>query len=225
MEDHFNYMSTDMVNNYIHELEEIEPSGDFEEFEEEAVNAYAKARLFLITAHQKQAETEKQTAELEELRRKEAEREQKERDERIAREAVEAARNAAEAETQRQREADQRKANEEKLAFERREMQLKLEAENSEKRRLESEQKLINDLKVAEDRANQAAENERKRIEYEQAAKNAEAEKQAAKRSHRTKINREILSFLTNAGLTEDDAKTVITLAAKSKAGKLTINY
>jgi hypothetical protein len=225
MEDQFNYMSTDMVNNYIHELEEFEPSGDFEEFEEEAVNAYAKARLFLITAHQKQAETEKQTAELEELRRKEAEREQKERDERIASEAVEAARNAAEVETQRQREADQRKANEEKLAFERREMQLKLDAENSEKRRLESEQKLINDLKAAEDRANQAAENERKIIKDRQAAEKAEAERIAKNRSHRTKVNREILLFLTNAGFSEDQAKLVITMAAKSKAGKLTINY
>ena len=163
--------------------------------------------------------------ELEELRRKEAEREQKERDDRIAREAVESARKAAEAETQRQREEDQRKANEEKLAAERREMQLKLEAENAEKRRLEAEQRHLDDLKAAELRAKQEAENERKAIEAQQAAEKAAADKLAANKAHRTKINREILSFLKNAGLTEDQAKTVITLAAKFKAGRLTIDY
>ena len=218
-------MSTLLINNYIHELEEFEPNGDFEEFEEEAQSAYAKAKLFLVTAHGKQAEAEKQQAELEELRRKEAEREQKERDDRIALEAVEAARKAAEVETQRQREEDQRKANEEKLAAERREMQLKLEAENAEKRRLEAEQRHIDELKAAEFRAKQEAENERKTIEAQQAAEKAQADKLAANKSHRAKINREILSFLVEAGLTEDNAKTVIILAAKNKAGRLTINY
>ena len=225
MEDHFTHMSTDMINNYIHELEEFEPHGDFEEFEEEAQAAFSRAKLFLVHAHNDRALAEKQQAELEELRRKEAEREQKERDDRIAREAVEAARKAAEAETQRQREEEQRKANEEKLAAERREMQLKLEAENAEKRRLEAEQRHLDDLKAAEFRAKQEAENERKAIEAQQAAEKAAADKLAANKAHRTKINREILSILKNAGLTEDQAKTVITLAAKNQAGRLTINY
>lgn len=218
-------MSTLLINNYIHELEEFEPRGDFEEFEEEAQAAYAKAKLFLVTAHSNQALAEKQKAELEELRKKEAEREQKEREERIAREAVELARKAAEAEAQRRREEDQRKANEEKLAAERREMQLKLEAENAEKRRLEAEQRHIDELKAAEDRANKEAENERKRIADAQEAERKEAERKAANKSHRAKINREILSLLIGGGLSEDHAKLVITLAAKGEAGRLKVDY
>ena len=218
-------LDADSIDLFIAMLQEKKPKGDFEEFEDQAVSAYSKSMLHLVDTHKKREAFEKQQAELEELRRKEAEREQKERDDRIAREAVESARKAAEAETQRQREEDQRKANEEKLAAERREMQLKLEAENAEKRRLEAEQRHLDDLKAAELRAKQEAENERKAIEAQQAAEKAAADKLAANKAHRTKINREILSFLKNAGLTEDQAKTVITLAAKFKAGRLTIDY
>lgn len=183
-----------------------------------------------------QLASEQQAAELERLRREAVEREQKERDERIAREAAEAARKQAEAEAQRKREDEQRKINDERLAAERREMQLKLEAENAERRRLEAEQKAEQDRKdaiergehekrQAELREKQAAENERLRIEREQAAAKAEADRQAANKAHRASVNREILSALVGSGLSEEQGKMVITMAAKGIAGRLSINY
>lgn len=184
---------------------------------------------FTIHVLQKRLEetlaAEAQAAELERLRKEAADRERKEREERIAREAAEAARKQAEIQAQRQREEDQRKINEERLAAERREMQLKLEAENAERRRLESEQRAEQEKKQAEQREKQAAENERLRILQAQAAEKAEADKQAANKAHRASVNREILSALVGAGLSENQAKMVVTMAAKSQAGRLTISY
>lgn len=74
-------------------------------------------------------------------------------------------------------------------------------------------------------RAKQAAENERRRIELEAAAAKAEADRQAANKEHRASVNREILTALMGAGISESDAKLVITLAAKCQAGRLLINY
>lgn len=172
-----------------------------------------------------QLAAEQQAADLERLRKEAAEREQREREERISREAAENARRQAESEAQRQREEEQRKINEERLAAERRELQLKLDAENAERRRLEAEQRAEQEKQQAALREKQAAENERLRIEREQAAAKAEADRQAANTAHRAKINREILSNLLGLGLNEDQARAVIKAAAKGEAGRLTINY
>lgn len=74
-------------------------------------------------------------------------------------------------------------------------------------------------------RAKQAAENERLRLERQAQEERAEAERQAANKQHRAEVNREILAVLVSEGLSEEDAKKVITLAAKNKAGRLIINY
>ena len=70
-----------------------------------------------------------------------------------------------------------------------------------------------------------AAENERIRIKAEQDAEQAELEKKAANKAYRAKVNREIVSLLTAAGLTEDSAKAVVTMAAKGELGKLVVAY
>ena len=46
-----------------------------------------------------------------------------------------------------------------------------------------------------------------------------------ANKEHVRGINRAILVALMQAGVAEEDAKTVISLAARKSAGKLTINY
>lgn len=202
----------------------------------ELAEAKEYAVFILDKKLKEQLAAEQQAAELERLRKEAAEREQHEREERIAREAAEAARKQAEAESQRQREEEQRKINDERLAAERREMQLKLEAENAERRRLEAEQQAEQERvraaeraeyekRQAEMRERQAAENERLRIEREQAAAKAESERHAANTAHRAKINREILASLIEIGLTDDLARAVIKAAAKGEAGRLIINY
>ncbi len=197
----------------------------FQEFEAEAHRTKEQCLSQLEQALSATLKREAEQAELERLRKEAAEREQKEREERLMREAAENARRQAEQEAQRQRDEQQRIANEEKLAAERREMQLKLQAEQAERQRIEAEQRAAYELQQAENRAKQAAENERLRIEQQQAAERAEAERQAANKQHRANVNREILAALVANGLTEDQAKMVVTLAAKGQAGRLTVQY
>ena len=52
-----------------------------------------------------------------------------------------------------------------------------------------------------------------------------DAANRLANKEHVRGINRAILVALMNAGIAEEDAKTVISLAARKSAGNLTINY
>jgi hypothetical protein len=197
----------------------------FEEFEAEAHRAKEQCLLQLEQYLQSAIKYEAEQAELDRLRKEAAEREQKEREERIAREAAENARRQAELEAQRQREAAEKAERDRQLESERQQMQLKLQAEQAERQRIEAEQRAEWERQQSEIRAKQAAEAERLRIEQQQAAEKAEADRQAANRQHRASVNREILAALVGAGFSEDQAKMVITIAAKGAAGRLVIQY
>lgn len=196
---------------------------------EEYLSQYVSAKDLAITTlkqrYQQAIYFEAQQAELERLRKEAAEREQKEREDRIAREAADNARRQAEQEAQRQRELAEKAERDRQLESERQQMQLKLQAEAAERQRLEAEQRAEWERQQSEIRAKQAAENERLRIEQQQAAERAEAELQATNKAHRASVNREILSSLVGSGFTEEQAKMVITLAAKGQCGRLVINY
>lgn len=168
---------------------------------------------------------EAEQAELERLRKEAAEREQKEREERLMREAAENARREAEQKAQREREDAARIEREKQLEAERREMQLKLQAEQAERQRIEAEKRAEHERQQSEIRAKQAAEAERQRIEQKQAAERAEAERQASNKAHRASVNREILAALVGVGLTEEQGKLVVRLAASKQCGQLVINY
>lgn len=161
----------------------------------------------LQSRYERQYAFEKQQKELERIRIENEERERKEREEAMRKEAAEQARIEAEQRAEREREAEQRKVAAEREAAERRELELKLQAE------------------AAERRAAEAAEQERRRIEQERQEEQELQRKAAANKEHRKRVNNEILSLLTDAGLSDDHAKKVITMAAKGKSGRLTINY
>lgn len=196
---------------------------------EEFLSQYVAAKDSAISTIKQSLEAallaEAQQAELDRLRKEAAEREQKEREERLMREAAENARREAEQKAQRERDEAARIEREKQLESERREMQLKLQAEQAERQRIEAEQRAEYERQQSEFRTKQAAEAERLRIEQQQAAERAEAEKQAANKAHRATVNREILAALTLAGFTEDQAKLIVTLAAKGQAGRLIIQY
>lgn len=217
--------NSDQLKAVLAEVEAKQLGDHCEEFLAEYVSEKDAAIAELKSRIDSAITFEKQQAELEELRRLQAEREQKEREERIAREAAEAPRLEAEKQAQAQREAAERAERERILEAERREMQLKLQAEQAERQRIEAEQKAAYEIQQAELRAKQAAENERLRLERQAQEEKAEAERQAANKQHRAEVNREILAALIAEGLAEEDAKKVITLAAKNKAGRLIINY
>ena len=200
------------------ELEKIVVDESFEEFEAEAHRAKdaAKTQLDKMFAEHQAREAEK--AELERLRAEAAAREQKEREERIAKEAAERAqREAVEAAAREKAEAEA-KAKAEREAAERRELELKLAAEKAEREKLE-----------AEERAKRAAIEAEERIKREAAAKAAaeaeETRKREADKKHRAKINNEIVAALDPSGITQDQAKEIVTLIAKGQVPHVKISY
>lgn len=215
----------------------------WQEFENEATHTKAKAlgRLQeLLTARQKyEAEQE----ELARLRQEAAERDKKEREDRIAREAAEAAQRAAEAAqraaeaaAQAEREAAIRREAEANAAAE----TARLNAELADQRRIAAERQAELERQAAAERERQAAElaeqqrkdaaeqaaaAERKRIADEQAAADAEAKRREANRAHRAKINRAALEAFVAGGLPEDCAKKAVELIAKGEIPAIKITY
>ena len=103
----------------------------WEEFESEAHRAKAKALEALNAAIAARQKHDAEQAELAKLRAEAAAREQKDREDRIVREAAERAQREAEAKAQAERELTIRKEQETKAAAERRELELKLAAERA----------------------------------------------------------------------------------------------
>ncbi len=217
-------------------LEQVKIDDSWQEFAVEASQAkdqaIAKHRELLAAREKADAEA----AELEALRKAAAEREQRDRDEKIAQEAAAKALRDAELKQQQEREAAAKaiaeaeaKAKAEREAAERRELQLKLDAENAERRRLEAEQKAKQDAQEAADKAyrdQQAAiEAERKRV--------ADAEEQAAREQasreadtkHKSAVNRAALAAMTENGISEECAKQCIKLIAQGKIPAVSIAY
>lgn len=106
----------------ISNVESVVIDEGFEEFEVEAHQVKAKTLESLRESLAKQEKHEAEQAELERLRAETAAREQKEREERIAREAADRARLEAEQRAQAEREAAQRRELEAKAAADRREL-------------------------------------------------------------------------------------------------------
>ncbi|HCK30100.1 MAG TPA: hypothetical protein DHW29_07860 [Acinetobacter ursingii] len=198
------------IKGYIFDLENTEIDSSFEEFEQEAKIAKLETLEKLRTALTAREKYEAEQAELERLRQAEIERQQKERDAAIAKQAAEQARIEAENKAKAEREQA------EKLAREsaEREASLKAEKEAAELREAQLKQQAIEHAKQAEIKEKQAVEAERKRIEDEQAAKlkaqqEAEAARQANK-EHKARICNEALAGLSEIGISEEQGKAII---------------
>ena len=207
--DYANEVDSGGLKNRITFVEGKNIDSSLEEYEEQAKLAKFETLEVLRKALVEREKYEAEQAELERLRQAEILRQQQEREAQIAREAAEKATREAEEKARFEAERVQR----EKREAEQREARLKAEKE------------------AAELRAVQAAENERKRIEAEQAAK-AEATRKAeearlADVEHRRKINQEAVSALCYcvAGLTEEMAKDVIRAIAKPAVPNVSIKY
>ena len=91
-------------------------------------------------------------------------------------------------------------------------------------------QQAINDAKIRDEQlqaqaASDAVERERKRIEREVADSLAAEAKRMADRGYKAKINGEILTAILKTGITLEQAKAVIKLAANGAAGQMRIMY
>lgn len=200
--------------------------GDFKFKAEEKFN---QAKNYLQSQLEKNIKNEAEQAELAQLKKEKEEREKKDREEQIAREAVEKARIEAEA---REKRINQEKIDAENRAKEAERLRIE-QAKIAENNRILAEKKAKED---AEKAVAEAIERERNRVETEK-RKEAEAlEKREANKKHRAKINNEALDkisdlIINNIALEngEDDcveiAKLIIEAIARGEVPHVQINY
>ena len=190
----------------------------WQEFEAEAHRVKAESLAALRDALAKREKHEAELAAIAKFNAEQAEREQKERDERIAREAAEKAQREAEQRANAERDAAAKREADAKAAAERRELELTLQAERAEREKVEAQQR-------AEAQAKAAAAAERQRIADEQAKAERETKAREADKAHRRTVNRAALEAFTAGGMPEACAKQAIELIAKGLIPGIAIRY
>lgn len=209
---------------------------EWEEFEPEAARTKDKALSGLRDRLAAREKYDAEQAELARLRAEAAAREQKDREERIAREAAEKAQREANEQAQAERDAAARREAEALAAAE----TARLNAQLAEQRRIAAEQQAELDRQTAAERervaaeqaeqrriqaATQAAAAERQRIADEQAAAAAETQRREADIAHKAGINRAALDAFVLGGMPPDCAKQAVTLIAKGLIPNIRITY
>lgn len=228
-------------------LEVLAIGDDYEEYQTEALALKDTQLQGMRKIHAAFVKSEAEAAELVRLRAEALVREQKEREDAIARAAVERAQAEAAAKAEQERTAAARamaeaeaKAKAEREAAERRELELRLQAENAERRRVEQEQaaererteaaaraerERVEAIARAERQAAEAVQREQERVAAAARAEAAEQAKREANKAHKAKINRAALAALVAGGMSEECAKQCVTLIASGKVPAVTINY
>lgn len=206
-------------------LEAIAIGEHLEEYEAEAHRAKAKALESITAALAAREKHEAEQAELANLRAEAAAREQKDREERIAREAAERAQREAEAKAQAEREAAIKREADAAAAAERRELELKLQAERAEREKAEALQREQQAKADAERREAEAVAAEQRRVAAIAEAEAREARRREADKAHKTAINRAALDAFVKGGMTEECAKLAVTLIAKKAIPAISISY
>lgn len=179
----------------------------FEHYQEEA-EFELKSQIEKLTAmYESSIKSEAEAAELEKLRKEAAEREAKERDERLKAEAAEQAR--IEAEQKAKAELERVEAEKQKAI---------IDAENAKKE--------------AERKAQQAVIDERLRVEREAAEKAAKEqaerekeEKRKAQKKHISKVLTQIKNSFMDAGYKEPEAKKITELIRDNKISNVQVNW
>jgi hypothetical protein len=215
-------LPSEAISLLLSQAKDFDAGPRFEEFEQEALKAKLNAITALDSAYLIRKKFEEDQAELARLRQEAFDREQKEREDRIAREAAESARIAAEqaaaAEVER---AKREKAEAEAAALR--------QQQESERAAAKAKADADAAAKAAQERAErekqQAIEQERQRVAAEAAQQSAEAARREKDTANKKRVNNEILADLATAGLDEATAKLVITAMAKGLVRNVKINY
>ena len=191
-------------------------------------------KLEASIARREKEETEK--AELDRLRKEKEEQEEKDRIEKIRKEGEERVRLEVEENAREEKEREEKereeieKKHQEELDLQEKEKQdeidrLKKEADKAEQKRLD-------DIKAIEEKAEaERLETIRLREEKERTAREEkereekEEKKRQEDKEHRTKINKNILSALSNLGIKEETGKTIITEIVQGHIPNVKINY
>lgn len=222
--------TSDTVRSMLAEANAVDTTKLWPEYVKKADAAVDGARQVATDALARIEAAEKQAAELEELRRNQAENEQRERDRLIAEAAAQKAREEEQKRAE-QRILDERnKAEQSRLA----ELASKQQAEEAERRRVAQEVSAKQAAIIAEEaaklRAEQAAKDatEKAQREAEEHLKREaeELERREQDKAHRTAVNRAALvDLIAHAEIDEETAKKVITAVATKKVSGMGMKY
>lgn len=214
-------LSSAGISDLIDRCGEIDTEEGFYHLKKEAIKAREDALLFLnealMSAVNREAEQKREAELAEENRLRQIKIDKQEevmriQQEEIDRKQAELDRVARQIEKQEQAEAAEKQ-------------RLIDEASRAERERLAAIEREEYAEKQAKLAAEQARLAEKERQELEAAREKEAAEKREANKRHNAEIHRGILKVLTDNGISEDDAKTVIRLAAKRELPNLVINY
>lgn len=183
------------------------PDRDWQEFGQRYTDVHASVSGKLTTLRDAAAKREAERAELERLRQEQAERERKEREERIAAEAAERARREAETKAAAERQRIEQKKEEAEARAAKAEAERKAAAERAERDRIA------------------AVQAERKRVAHAKAAEEAAVAKREANKRHAAKIHNEIKAAFITAGLSEADAITATSAIARGEVPHVSVSY
>lgn len=181
---------------------------------EEAGVVYQASADSLNTALARRQQYEAEQAELAELRRKQAETEQREREREIAEQAAQQARQEAEQAAENERIAAANKVREAEEA-----------AQRAEDERLRQQEENARQLREAEERAERATEQARLDQEAQQQRERDEAAKRQANTEHRVRILTAAKVAIMDTGVTEDQARAVVRLIAAGKVPNVTVSF
>lgn len=186
----------------------VDIDDSFQEFKSDAVLAKNSATEFLTLTIARTEKLEAEKAELERLRKESEEREKAEREKQIAEEA------AAKAVSEAQEAAAKEKARHEQL--------IKEAAEREEKMKQDAIQaKVDSDAAIERARLQEVARQvaEKEQAERERAAREADIENQRAVN------NSAVSSLISVSGITEDQAKQIVSAIAKGLVNRVSISY
>lgn len=207
-------------------LEAIVINESYEEFQDRAIRSKETSLKFLHEAIAKRLQFEKDQAELEKLRQEKAIQEQKEREDRIAKEAAEKARQESELKAK----AEQDKIEQEKAEAVRKQKEAEEAVKRAEAKaaqdKIDAENKAKEAAKKAEEAQKAAVEAERLRAQKEKEREEAETLAREKNLKHKKLINNEALTGLVNcAGIDEVTAKRVIEAIVKGQIPNVKISY
>jgi colicin import membrane protein len=216
------------IRRYLGEMSQI-AQRDWQEFAARATGTADEVRNSLNRSLADFVKREEEAVELARLRAEQVERERKEREERIAREAAEKAKAEAEAKAEREAGEAARKAAAEQQRVEQEKAVAQARADKADADRLAAIAKAERDAKEAAEKAerDQIAAVEAEKRRQEDAARKAAAETAAreADNKHRAKVNNAAVAALVSGGISDDVAKSVVTMIAKRQIPAISISY
>lgn len=220
----------------IEQVEQRAIDQSYEEFESDAHRAKAQALESLKKALAKRVEYDKEQAELERLRKEAADREQKDRDDELARQAVEAERVRVASEQQAQRETDAQRVAQAEQEREQARKDLELAEEGrqqAERDRIAADQR-AEDSRIAAEKAaqhereqadirqknaeEQARQQEQQRQQSELAEQQRQKEAREADKVHRGSINKAALDALLAVNMSAPGQPESFLSAAEAQA-------